>query len=121
MSAMSAMPKTEGVGLMLNRRVGSKVIIKSNPDATDEEVLDAIKEGIVLTVVGVDKGAYQKPEGNSIQTANDAELNNGQARHRQHNRSGIARIGIKAGSAIYIAREELLLRAKKVKETVQPL
>lgn len=117
---MSAIPKSEGVGLMLNRRVGSKVIIMGNPDATDEEVLEAIREGIVITVVGVDTGMHQKQKDNVVHL-NDGNQKDGQIQRRHSNRGGIARIGIKAGSALYIAREELLLRTKKLKEATETI
>lgn len=115
---MNAMPKTEGVGLMLNRKVGSKVIIMSNPNATDEEVLGAIKQGIVLTVVGVDNNThYKRADGNSLNE--DQSMYGAHSGQRSHKRTGVARIGIKAENALYIAREELLLRSRKEKDDIE--
>lgn len=109
---MSGMLKQEGAGLMLNRKVGTKVIMMSKPDVSDEEILAAMREGIVLTVVGLEQGQNHKQNGNSIHRDEHGQYDN-QRNKRHFNRGGVARIGIKAQDAIYIAREELLTRQKK--------
>ena len=93
---MSEALKQDGVGLMLNRRVGSKVIMTADPEASDEEVLAAIKNGIVLTLVNVSRGT--KPGAKFEERDGSKDLKN----------AGGARLGIKASKCIFIAREEIL-------------
>lgn len=84
-----------GLGLVLSRYAGEKIIIKAAKDATDQELLDALKkDGIILTMV--DMIDYKHP---------------GHSKSRR-----VAKIGIGAPKSISILREEI---SEKYEEKTQ--
>lgn len=100
----------EGAGLVLTRKVGERIIISADKTASDAEILETLREGIIVTMVevtprrtpvsargndGESKGRPVSPEEQSMHGAQ-----RGVGR-------GSGRIGFKAGRAISITREEL--------------
>lgn len=76
-----------GIGLILSRYPGEKIMIKAMADASDEEIIKAMRgDGITLTVVDISD--YKNPASN---------------RERK-----MAKIGINAPKSISILREEIL-------------
>ena len=76
-----------GLGLILSRYPGEKIMIKAMTDASDEEIIKAMRgDGITLSVV--DTSDYKNPVSN---------------RERK-----MAKIGINAPKSISILREEII-------------
>ncbi|WOF82162.1 hypothetical protein P5704_025575 (plasmid) [Pseudomonas sp. FeN3W] len=85
-----------GAGLVLSRYRGERIMIKANQKATDQEILDAIRnEGIVVTLV--DMFDYRHPN------------------HKTTRR--VAKVGIRASNHLSIAREEIINRERAVKDS----
>lgn len=108
----------EGAGLVLTRKVGDKIVIGANENASDAEILDAIRSGIYVTLVEVTpvrrapKRHFSAPENFSNGTGREAtpeELSMHLASRKDAMAGkGSARIGIKVDRAITIHREEIL-------------
>lgn len=85
-----------GVGLILARNRGERIMISANPNATDAELLAALREGLTITVVDIYE--YQHPNRKTVREVVD--------------------VGIRASNHLSIAREELITRQQAKKETV---
>ena len=107
----------EGAGLVLTRKVGERIIISADPKASDAELLETIREGIVVTMVDVTqtRRAPAPSRGNERDTngrpasADDKSMHGAQRGFVAGR--GTGRIGFKAGRAISITREEILPQA----------
>ncbi len=106
----------EGAGLVLTRKVGERIIIAANPSATDDEILSAIRSGIVISLVEVsqrkgprefDNAGNRQPLGGRAASKDELGMHATQRKEfvKGH---GSARIGFKAPLAISISREEIL-------------
>jgi sRNA-binding carbon storage regulator CsrA len=110
----------EGAGLVLTRKVGERIIIGADPDATDEQILSAIRGGMVVSLVEVaqarrpiSKGQDRQAPGRDA-TAEEKSMHAAQAQARTFiTGKGSARIGFKVDRAISITREEILQQAEQ--------
>lgn len=84
-----------GVGLILARNRGERIMISAKPGATDAELIAALREGLVITVVDIYE--YQHPNRKTVREVVD--------------------VGIRASTHLSIAREELITRQQSRKET----
>lgn len=105
-------PVGEGAGLVLTRKVGERILIGADPQATDAEILNAIKSGMIVSLVEVSlprragHGNRSSEANGNRRDANGAVIN---AHGRDfHAGKGSARIGLKASRAISITREEIM-------------
>lgn len=108
----------EGAGLVLTRKVGERIIIGADPEATDEQILSAIRGGMVVSLVEVaqarrpiGKGQDRQPLGRDA-TDEERSMHAAQARTFIAGK-GTARIGFKVDRAISITREEILQQAEQ--------
>ncbi len=85
-----------GAGLILTRHRGERIMISADPSATDAELLTALREGLVITVVDIYD--YQHPNRKTIRP--------------------IAEVGIRASKHLSIAREEIINRQNPKKDAV---
>jgi hypothetical protein len=125
----------EGAGLVLTRKVGERIIIGASPDASDAEILDAIRSGLIISLVDVSQprrgpsthsryrslptspepGNVANPtegwrlanQGNRHASESERSMHQAQAREQSSTR-GSARIGLKGSRALTISREEIL-------------
>lgn len=105
----------EGAGLVLTRKVGERIIIGADPQASDEELLATIRGGIIVTMVDVSQ-ARRAPapsraserEAQGRHASDDEKSMHGAQRGGFVAGRGTGRIGFKAGRAISITREEIL-------------
>lgn len=103
--------KPEGAGLILSRKVGERIIVSADAKATPEQILEAIRAGIVISLVDVNasKGGNNRQD-SRISEAQKQKNGNTSDTLGAPKRSfmGSARIGLKASPFISIAREEIL-------------
>lgn len=84
-----------GAGLILARNRGERIMISADPAASDAELLAALREGLVITVVDIYE--YQHPNRKTVRP--------------------VAEVGIRASKHLSIAREEIINRQNPKKET----
>lgn len=107
----------EGAGLVLTRKVGERIIISADPQASDAELLETIREGIIVTMVDV--AQTRRAPAPSRGNERDAKARPASADEKSMHGAqrgfvagrGTGRIGFKAGRAISITREEILPQA----------
>lgn len=87
---------TAGAGLVLSRRVGERIFVTADPKATDADVLAAMREGVMITVVEV------TATGRRHFTTEVA------GQQQEEPPKGTARIGLKCSKALTLMREEII-------------
>ena len=85
-----------GAGLVLSRKVGERIFVTADPKATDEEILAAMREGVMITVVEV------TATGRRHYTTDVA------GKQQDDPPKGTARIGLKCSKALTLMREEII-------------
>ncbi|WP_408601227.1 hypothetical protein [Pseudomonas sp. PLMAX] len=85
-----------GAGLVLSRRVGERIFVTANPKASDEEILAAAREGVMITLVEV------TATGRRHFTTEVA------GQQQEEAPKGTARIGLKCSNALTLMREEII-------------
>lgn len=85
-----------GAGLILERNRGERIMISADPSASDADLIAALREGLVITVVDIFE--YQHP-------------------NRKTTRP-VAKVGIRASKHLSIAREEIINRQNPKKDAV---
>lgn len=88
---------TPGAGLVLARKAGERIFITADPKATDEAVLAAMRQGVMITLVDV--------------TSTGRRHYTTEVAGQQHEEfpKGTARIGLKCSLALNLMREEIIL------------
>lgn len=102
----------EGAGLVLTRKVGERIIISADKTASDAEILETLREGIIVTMVEVTpRRTPASARGNEGESKGRPASPEEQSMHGAQRGFGVGRgsgrIGFKAGRAISITREEL--------------
>lgn len=85
-----------GAGLVLSRKAGERIFVTADPTASDEDILAAMRQGVMITLVEV------TATGRRHFTTDVA----GQQQEEQP--KGTARIGLKCSKALTIMREEII-------------
>lgn len=85
-----------GAGLVLSRRVGERIFVTADPKASDEEILAAMRQGVMITVVEV------TATGRRHFTTDVA------VQPQEEPPKGTARIGLKCSKALTLMREEII-------------
>lgn len=88
-----------GAGLVLCRKAGERIFVTANSNASDEEILAAMRQGVMITLVEVTGGRRyfdtNVPAGQQSQSKDEPS-------------KGAARIGLKCSKALTIMREEII-------------
>ncbi|MBI6882893.1 hypothetical protein [Pseudomonas putida] len=105
----------EGAGLVLTRKVGERIIIGADPKASDAEIVAAIRNGVVVTLVEVAQARRAPSRGNEREATGRAPSADERMMHAAQkpfvSGRGTGRIGFKGDRAISITREEILPQA----------
>jgi sRNA-binding carbon storage regulator CsrA len=86
------LPKPDGSGLILTRRAGERIYVMAKDDASDAEIIAAVREGMIISLLHVSTGMERDPE----------------------MPRGTAKLRFQASEHLYIAREELLRDYKEI-------